>query len=482
MTLINKGFLNLSEAARSKADAMASVFCHRWQLLCELYLPIKVDNSIWRFSRENKESDPSQGWKLHISATILDACALFEKVAPFLNSQDVQFKAPKSLDELSKINSGLQLGYPQIGKFITVYPATEKQTVKIARELHELTREFFAISVPFDKQYLPNSSVFYRYGGFASIEIKDEYGRTLPAIKNPAGKLVHDDRFQAVPEWLSNPFQDNEKNTKKPLVETPLTTTYKVFRAITQRGKGGTYQALDLSTSPPRFCVVKEGRHLGDVGWNGQDGYFLVKNEFEILKILRKSYKDVPQVFASFEIDGNFYLVMEYVAGKSLHDLMKHRRRRFSVKQVVKFSVEIAKIIEKFHKAGWVWNDCKPANLLFTHENSLRPIDFENSHLANQTAPFDWNSNGFSNPVESQILTKSNGYSCDLYALGAVAYFLLTGKLYQPNEPIRVNNLRRNVPKRLREIIESLLLETELKRNPMISAIRREFENILGSV
>ena len=189
-------------------------------------------------------------------------------------------------------------------------------------------------------------------------------------------------------------------------------TTYKVCWAITQRGKGGAYQAIDLSVNPPRFCVVKEGRRHGEVYWNGQDGYRLLKNEFDVLTALGKIYKDVPQVFSSFEADGNFYLAMEHVEGQSLYDLMKTRRRRFSVKQVLGLAIEIAKIIAEIHRAGWIWNDCKPANLIVTSGKSLRPIDFEGSYPINQAAPFDWRTEGFSKSEKNQAAGKSQ----DLYA------------------------------------------------------------------
>jgi tRNA A-37 threonylcarbamoyl transferase component Bud32 len=480
MTRINKDFSDLSDESYSKPSAKALKSCRRWQRLCETYLPVKYEDSIWRFSRETRETEPPQGWKLHISATVPEACDLFEKLALFLISQDVQFKAPKSLDELSNINSGLQYGYVQVGKFIVVYPSTEEQAVKLARRLHELTAEFISISVPFDKQYLPDSSVFYRYGAFAPLEMTDEKGRAVSAVRNSAGAHVRDDRFQPIPEWLSDPFQNNGKSIEEDSedVKNPLKNTYKVFRAITQRGKGGTYQALDLSVNPPRFCIVKEGRRNGEIDWNGQDGYFLVKNEFDVLNALRKIYKDAPQVFSSFELSGNFYLVMEYVEGKSLHNLLKLRRHRLSIKQVVKFAIEIAKIIEEINKAGWVWNDCKPANLIVTRGKSLKPVDFESSYPINQSDPFDWKTKVFSKSANGLSSTKPDGKSNDLYAFAAVVYFLLTGKFYDADAPLKIAKLRRNVPEKLVEITETILSGFV----PDIVNVRKELKKILDGL
>ncbi len=427
----------------------------RWEQLCEQYLPVKSEDSIWRFSSEAKVGQPLQGWKLHLSAIVTEACDLFEKIAPFLISEDVQFKAPKTLDELLKINCGLEYGYSQVGKFITVYPATSDCAVRLARELHELTSGFASIAVPFDEQYLPDSSVFYRYGAFVTIELTDETGEKISAVKTPSGKFVPDNRLEAIPEWISNPFQTNGENVGNSFKHTPLESTYKVFRAITQRGKGGTYQAIDFSRDEPCFCIVKEGRQHGEIGWDGQGGRHLVKNEFVVLTALEKNNSDAPRVFASFEIDRNYYLVMEYVEGKSLFTLMKLRRRRFPIRQVVEFAVGIAGVIGKIHQAGWVWNDCKPANLIVMRDKSLRPVDFEGAYPVGQSAPFDWQTKAFSKSASDQA--KNDGKSNDLYALGAVVYFLLTGKLFAADASTAITKLRRNVPNRLIETIEKLL-------------------------
>lgn len=473
MTQATRQIRDLSEKLHPTPIADAEGLRNRWDLLCENHLPVKSVESIWRYNRNSTSQEPSQGWKLHISATILEACDLFEKVVPFLISQNVQFKAPKSLEELSKLNCGLQYGYHQVGKFITVYPKNEKEAVEIARQLHELTKDYFSITIPFDERYAPDSSVFYRYGAFSIIKLTDHDGNPFSAIKNPADEYVLDDRKTAIPNWISNPFPNNKESVNRTFEGTPLKTTYRVFSAATQRGKGGTYEAVDLSGTKPRLCIVKEGRKNGELGWNGQDGYSLVQNEFNVLKTLKQKFDAVPQVFESFEIHGNFYFAMEYVEGKNLNELMQPRRRRFSIRQILKFAIEIAQLIENIHQSGWIWNDCKPANIIVTKNKTLRPIDFEGAYQTNEPEPFDWKTAGFSRSENN--LKQKSGKSSDIYALGAVIYFLLTGRFYGAENLSPIKKLRRNIPEKLIKSTEKLLSQTDYD----ISDVRKDFEKIL---
>lgn len=464
--------------AESLIYEKANLLRRRWIRLCETFLPVKNEDSLWRFNRETKTEEPTQGWKLHISATILEACDVFEKVAPFLIDSDVQFKAPDSLNELVKINSGLQYGYHQVGKFITIYPSTTEKAVELAAELHKLTCGFHGIAVPFDERFLPGSSVFYRYGAFRSIEIIDRNGEKIPVIKNSQGAFIFDDREKAVPEWLSDPFQNiRSDRVKINSGNNPLVTKYRIFRAVTQRGKGGTYQAIDLSEDELRLCIVKEGRKNGEIGWNGHDGFFLVCNEFNVLRDLSKKYSAVPQVYSSFQVRDNFYLAMEYIEGKSLQDIMNRRRRRFSNKQIIEFAVRIAQIIENIHKAGWVWNDCKPANLIVTKDKKLRPIDFEASFPADQADPFDWKTKEFSKP-NLKTLSDSNSKSADIYAFGAVLYYLVTGILFDHSKGLTIKKMRTSTPISLISLVEKLLFTYICD----ISEIRKEIEKISESV
>src|SRR5262245_60531847 len=142
-----------------------------WQRLSDKYLPVRPRGSIWRFSRRRNRNDLSQGWKIHVSATVLSACDIFRSVAPYLKKRDTLFKATKSLTELQKLNAGIFYGFSQVGKFITIYPKSKESAVVMAEELHALTAGHAAPMVPYDNPLQANCCVYYRYGGFSERDV-----------------------------------------------------------------------------------------------------------------------------------------------------------------------------------------------------------------------------------------------------------------------------------------------------------------------
>ncbi|MDQ3917270.1 MAG: protein kinase, partial [Acidobacteriota bacterium] len=371
----------------------------RWAERCAAFLPEKHADLFWRYSREDRADDPEQGWKLHVSATVLTAGRVLEAAAPLLLGRGVLFKAPASLDELDKLNSGLYYGYSQVGKFLTVYPRTDAEAELLARSLHRLTRGLTAPCVPFDLRYRPGSCVYYRYGAFKNIELRRADGSRAFAVRDPNGLLVPDLRDSAAcPSWARDPFPPKRPARMKSELSSPLKSTFRAFRALAQRGKGGVYQALDLSTRPPRLCVLKEGRRDGEIDWAGRDGSWRVRHEGRVLKALRESGIDVPQVYSEFEADRNYYLVVELVEGTNLEALLARRRRRLPLERCLRYSAALASLLARIHGAGWVWRDCKPRNIIVTTDGRLRPLDFEGSCPVDEPDPLPWGTPSYTPP------------------------------------------------------------------------------------
>jgi hypothetical protein len=431
---------------------------------------------MWRYSRADLPEDPDQGWKLHVSATVLTAADVLRRVAPLLRARGVRFKAPRSIEELSRLNSGLFYGYSQVGKFITVYPLTADEAASLARRLHLLTRGVAAPVVPFDGRYRPDSCVYYRYGAFTPLELVNPDGTRATAVRAPDGTLVKDSRDgrDIKPEWVPELFPVRSRRKLKP-APSPL-KIFRAFRALSQRGKGGVYQALDLSVSPPRLCVLKEGRAHGEVSWDGRDGNWRVRNEEHALNCLRGSGVTVPRVYSSFEMGGQYYLVTEFVEGESLQQLLNRRRRRLPVAAVLRLGARLAGIISKVHEAGWAWRDCKPANVIMTTKGELVPLDFEGSCPAASRDPVTWCSPAFAPPTWGGGDGACSNLPDDLYALGVTVYFMLAGKFPTPPTPTPIAKLRRAVPAASATLI-SRLLHPDPARRPTASEAARLFEH-----
>ena len=432
--------------------ATASLRIEEWQKLAEEWLPITPPDSIWRYSRSHKPLDIRQGWKIHIAATILSAGQILQAVAPCLKRRDVLFKGVASLDELQKLNAGLQYGYSQVGKFITVYPRSNLEAKSLIRELHNLTRGLPAPGVPFDFRFQPDSIVFYRYGSFESLDLEDADGRRVPAMRGEDETLVPDARYAEIarPHWVL-PLFTNEGLPQSQ--NSALGTTYRPFKSLTQRGKGGVYEAFDFSSSLPRRCILKEGRFCGETAWDASDGASLVTHEEVVLRSLRAKGIPVPAVFESFELRRNQYLATEFVEGTTLNALLGKRRRRLGIDRVVAYALQLARLIDGIHEAGWAWRDCKPANIIVSKNGVMRPIDFEGALPIDVVPRRVWSTPDFT----PELSLARSGRISDLYALGAVIYFMIAGKLPDSPQPVSLRKLRRNTPEDLCCFVHSLL-------------------------
>ncbi|MBK7705066.1 MAG: hypothetical protein IPJ30_04620 [Acidobacteria bacterium] len=160
----------------------------------------------------------------------------------------------------------------------------------------------------------------------------------------------------------------------------------------------------------------------------------------------------VPQVLDSFEINDNLYLVLEHVQGTNLEKSLLSRRRRLSVRSILLIAKEVCELLRSLHSAGWIWGDCKPANLLRSRSGKLRPLDFEGAYRVGEPDPYRWRTRGFSDgPVPV------GGIGNDMFSLGATLYFLITGRTYDAQNRVAIERRRQNVPKSLVALTMDLL-------------------------
>jgi hypothetical protein len=422
----------------------------RWRLQAQS-LPFVIGN--WRYSRRLYPDDPIQGWKIHISATLLSANDVFVRLAPILRAQDVLFKVPGTLEFLARLNSGLS-GFSQTGKFITIYARSETEALNLTRQLHARSRHLRGPEIPFDARYRQGSLIYYRYGSF-----RPDHSNAKGTLVDPAGNVHRDRRApgHAIPPWLADPFRKVAINFDHAGILGRLGPDYLPFKVIAQRGKGGVYEALDLSAARPRIVIIKEGRRDGETAWNGADGYARVQNETRVLRLLRKAGVPVPEVLRTFIQNGACYLVLEKIVGRQLFSRRALQPRTVSWRRAAKFLERLEPVVGNIHAAGWVWRDCKPSHI-FLARGAVRLLDFEGACRIHEREVLTWGSANYLPREYYDSFTRRPGVFEDRHALGVIAFQFGTGGFPPPDTRARWRLYKRtNCPERLREKIEALL-------------------------
>ncbi|TVW94509.1 lanthionine synthetase, partial [Streptococcus pneumoniae] len=102
----------------------------------------------------------TQGWKLHVSNQLKDACNIFYIVAQELEKERCNYKVLDCLDELKKLNSPREVS-PTANKFITIYPSSRKQAKRIILNLKEKLEKYKAPRILSDFQCGEYSPIHY---------------------------------------------------------------------------------------------------------------------------------------------------------------------------------------------------------------------------------------------------------------------------------------------------------------------------------
>jgi len=173
---------------------------------------------------------------------------------------------------------------------------------------------------------------------------------------------------------------------------------------------------------------------------------------------------------------GAEFLVMERIYGVSLEAHMDHRIERggrFSLEEAVKILVSLAEGLAVVHRAGLAHRDVKPANVMLTPDHRIVLMDFglvlPEFAVAAQTGIAGSPSYMAPEALENTVATGS-GHLTDIYALGVVAFELLTGRLpfeaetlaelwtlQHEEAPPPIHALRPDVPPALSRLVRECL-------------------------
>ncbi|MEO0932628.1 MAG: protein kinase [Cyanobacteria bacterium J06641_2] len=215
-----------------------------------------------------------------------------------------------------------------------------------------------------------------------------------------------------------------------------LNNRYQIIRTLGSGGFGETVLAEDTQMPSRRPCVIKQLRPIQD----NPRVYQLVRERFgreaAILEELGNGSSQIPMLYAYFSDNGQFYLVQEYIEGKTLTQVVQEKglMDENSVKQIL---TSILPVLEYVHSKGIVHRDIKPENILTDADGKPVLIDFGAvketlstllTPSGNATKSIVIGTPGF---MATEQSVGRPMFASDIYSLGMTAIFLLTGKMPQ---------------------------------------------------
>ena len=208
---------------------------------------------------------------------------------------------------------------------------------------------------------------------------------------------------------------------------------YQIIKTIGEGGMANVYLAYD--TILDRNVALKVLR--GDLA---NDEKFVRRFQREALSASSLSHPNIVEMYDVGEDDGQYYIVMEYVEGKTLKQLIK-KRGALTVSEVVDIMLQLTDGLAHAHESYIIHRDIKPQNILIMENGLVKITDFGIAMAMNAAQLTQTNS--VMGSVHYLPPEQANGKGAtvksDIYSLGILMYELVVGRVpFKGDSPVEV--------------------------------------------
>ena len=235
---------------------------------------------------------------------------------------------------------------------------------------------------------------------------------------------------------------------------------YEIIKSIGEGGMANVYLAYD--TILDRRVAIKVLR--GDLS---NDEKFVRRFQREALSASSLSHPNIVEMYDVGEDNGIYYIVMEYIEGKTLKQLIK-KRGALTLSEAIDIMLQITDGISQAHDSYIIHRDLKPQNIMIKEDGTIKITDFGIAMALNSTQLTQTNSvmGSVHYLPPEQASGKGSTIRSDIYSMGILFYEILTGTL-----PFKGDNAVEIALKQMRDEIPSVR-----KKNP---AIPQSVENVI---
>ena len=266
------------------------------------------------------------------------------------------------------------------------------------------------------------------YGTEIRVASQDEIGELAEAFRG----MVHElQEKQQLVDFLSSTGAHTVALRPSQVVSAPgprpgeaFAGRYEVKSVLGQGGMGVVYRAVDRELD--ELVAIK----LLHEDMVRRDASLLERFKQEIRLARRITHPNVVRTHDLGEIDGVYYITMEYVEGTSLDELIR-KRGRLPVGVTLTIGKQLLRALEAAHAQGVIHRDIKPQNMLVDPQGFLKVMDFGIARLAAAGKGLTLDGAVVGTPeymAPEQLMGQEIDQRADIYAAGAVLYQCLTGR------------------------------------------------------
>ena len=241
---------------------------------------------------------------------------------------------------------------------------------------------------------------------------------------------------------------------------------YMIVSSLGEGGMADVYLAIDTILN--REVAIKVLR-----GELSKDPVTLLRFQREANAVSKLNHPNVVDVYDVGEFEGRHYIVMEYVRGRTLKQLIS-QRGALHQEEAVNIMLQLTSAVQHAHENDIIHRDIKPQNVLVKDDGTVKITDFGIA-LAHDTVQLTQSdavlgSAHYLAPETTRGETPSN--QVDIYALGIVFYELLTGNVpFHGDNPVQIamKHLREEIPSvrdfnpTLPQSVENIIIKATVK-------------------